>query len=131
MKEDKTIGTAKLGTAGLLCAVLLGLAPMAGHAAEARMSAAVVRTLASEDGSYGGCMAQLSDSIAEATGLDCSGRWVSFSCSGEHASKAEAMRLYDAAQLAFVSGRRAVLRVDDARKHDSYCFASRIDVLAE
>ena len=95
------------------------------------MSTSVVRTLASEDGSYGGCMAQLSESIAEATGLDCPGRWVAFSCSGEHVSKAEAMRLYDAAQLAFVSGRRAMLRVDDVRKHSGYCFAPRIDVLAQ
>lgn len=53
-------------------------------------------------------MAQLSDSIAEATGRDCPGLWVTFGCSGEHTSKAEAMRLYDAAQLAFVSGRNAV-----------------------
>ena len=131
MKGDRKIGAAKLGAASLLCAALLGLAPMVGQAAEARMSTAVVRTLASEDGSYGGCMAQLSASIAEATGLDCPGRWVAFSCSGEHASKAEAMRLYDAAQLAFVSGRQAMVRLDDARKHGGYCFAPRIDVLAE
>ena len=132
MKRDKRIaGAAKAGAAGLLCTALLGLAPAAAQAAEARMSAGVMRTLASEDGSYGGCMAQLSESIAEATGLDCPGRWVAFSCSGEHVSKAEAMRLYDAAQLAFVSGRQAMVRLDDARKHDGYCFAPRIDVLAE
>ena len=132
MKGDRTtMRPVKTRAVGLLCGTLLGLAPMVGQAAEARMSTSVVRTLASEDGSYGGCMAQLSESIAEATGLDCPGRWVAFSCSGEHVSKAEAMRLYDAAQLAFVSGRRAMLRVDDARKHDGYCFAPRIDVLAE
>ena len=132
MKGDRTtMRPAKAGAVGLLCGTLLGLPFAAAQAAEARMSTGVVRTLASEDGSYGGCMAQLSESIAEATGLDCPGRWVAFSCSGEHVSKAEAMRLYDAAQLAFVSGRRAMLRVDDARKHDGYCFAPRIDVLAE
>ena len=76
MKGDKTIGAAKLGATGLLCAALLRLVPMAWQAAEA-------------------------------------------------------MRLYDAAQLAFVSGRRAVLRVDDARKHGGYCFAPRINVLGE
>ena len=132
MKGEKTIaGAIKAGTAGLLCAALLGVPLAATQAAEARMSAGVMRMLASEDGSYGGCMAQLSESVAEATGLDCPGRWVAFSCSGEHVSKAEAMRLYDAAQLAFMSGRRAMLRVDDARKHDGYCFAPRVDVLAE
>ena len=93
--------------------------------------AAVVRTLAAEDGRHGGCMAQLGESVAEATGLDCPGRWVTFGCSGEHVSKAAARRLYDAAQLAFASGRRAVLWVDDGRRHGGYCLAPRIDVLAE
>ena len=130
MSGNKTKAGAKLWPAGLLCAALGCLAPGA-QAAEARMSAEVVRTLAAEDGRYGGCMAQLGESIAEATGLDCPGRWVTFGCSGELVSKAEARRLYDAAQLAFVSGRRAMVLVDDGRKHDGYCFASRIDVLAE
>ena len=81
---------------------------------------------------YGSCMAQLGEStIAEATGLDCQGRWVTFGCSGEHVSKAEARHLYDAAQLELASGCRAMVLVDDGRKHDDYCFASRIDVLAE
>ena len=86
---------------------------------------------AAEDGRHGGCMAQLGESVAEATGLDCPGRWVTFGCSGEHISKAAARRLYDAAQLAFMSGRRAVLWVDDGRRHGGYCLAPRIDVLAE
>ena len=132
MREGKaTAGAAGLGAAGLLCAALAVPAPGGAQAAEARMSAGVVRTLASEDGRYGGCMAQLSESVAEATGLDCPGRWVAFSCSGEHASKAEARRLFDSAQLAFVAGRRAVVWVDDGRRHGGYCFAPRIDVLAE
>ena len=108
--------------------VLLAL-PAALQAAQARMTTNVVRTLASEDASYGGCMAQLRDSVMEATGLDCSGKWVTFSCAGEHTSKATARRLYDSAQLAFVTGRQAMLTLDDERKHNSYCFVSRIDVL--
>ena len=108
--------------------VLLAL-PAALQAATARMTSNVMRTLAAEDASYGGCMAQLQDSVMEATGLDCSGNWVTFSCSGEHTSKATARRLYDSAQLAFVTGRQAMLTLDDERKHDSYCFVSRIDVL--
>ena len=108
--------------------VLLAL-PAALQAAQARMTTNVVRTLASEDASYGGCMALLQDSVMEATGLDCPGRWVTFSCAGEHTSKATGMRLYDSALLAFVTGRQAMLVLDDERKHNSYCFASRIDVL--
>ena len=110
--------------------VLLAL-PTALQAAQARMTSNIVRTLASEDASFGGCMAQLRDSVMEATGLDCEGKWVTFSCAGEHTSKATARRLYDSAQLAFVTGRRAMLTLDDERKHNSYCFVSRIDVLGD
>ena len=70
------------------CALVLLALPAALQAAQARMTTNVVRTLASEDASYGGCMAQLRDSVMEATGLDCSGKWVTFSCAGEHTSKA-------------------------------------------
>ena len=108
--------------------VLLAL-PAALQAAQARMTSNIVRTLASEDASFGGCMAELRDSVTEATGLDCEGKWVTFSCAGEHTSKAAARRLYDSAQLAFVTGRRVALTLDDERKHNSYCFVSRIDVL--
>ena len=120
----------KFKSARLLGVALMLLAlPAALQAAQARMTTNVVRTLASEDGAFGGCMAQLQDSVTEATGLDCSGRWVTFSCAGEHTSKAAARRLYDSAQLAFVTGRSAMLMVDDERKHNSYCFVFRIDVL--
>ena len=120
----------KLRVARVVGAAFMLLAlPAALQAAQARMTSNIVRTLASEDASFGGCMAELRDSVMEATGLDCAGKWVTFSCAGEHTSKATARRLYDSAQLAFVTGRRAVLVLDDERKHDSYCFVSRIDVL--
>ena len=57
------------------------------------------------------------------------GKWVTFSCTGEPTSKSSAMRLYDSAQLAFVRGRTVRIWVDDTKKHNGYCFASRIDVL--
>ena len=120
----------KFKSARLLGVALMLLAlPAALQAAQARMTTDVVRTLAAEDGAFGGCMAQLQQSVMEATGLNCSGNWVTFSCAGEHTSKAAARRLYDSAQLAFVTGRSAMLWVDDERKHNSYCFVSRIDVL--
>ena len=64
------------------------------------------------------------------SGLNCPvGKWVTFSCTGELTSKSSAMRLYDSAQLAFVTGRTVRIWVDDTKKHNGYCFASRIDVL--
>ena len=38
--------------------------------------------------------------------------------------------MYDSAQLAFVTGRRVRVWVDDTRKHNGFCFVTRIDVLA-
>ena len=65
-------------------------------------------------------------------GLTCpvDKRWVTFSCSGTHTSKANAMRMLDAAQLAFVTGRPVQVWVNDAKTHNGYCFVERIDVLS-
>ena len=91
----------------------------------------ITRTLASAAG-FGGCMAAL-DVAPSDSGLDCpvGGKWVTFSCTGEHATKADALRMFDSAQLAFVTGRRVRVWVDDTRKHNGHCFVSRIDVLSQ
>ena len=94
------------------------------------IEARITRTLAAADG-FGGCMAALDVSPSD-SGLNCpvGGRWVTFSCTGEHAAKADALRMFDSAQLAFVTGRRVRVWVDDTRKHNGHCFVSRIDVLS-
>lgn len=121
------------GHKGLLGLLLLAasLVPSA-QAAEANLKARVMRTLATSDESFGGCMVYLNVSLAEATGLDCPDQWVTFSCSGEHADRSGSSRMFDSAQMAFVTGWEAQLWVDDARKNEKgHCFASRIDVIAE
>ncbi len=94
------------------------------------IEAKITRTLAAASG-FGGCMAAL-DVAPSDSGLDCpvGSKWVTFSCTGEHAAKAEALRMFDSAQLAFVTGRRVRVWVDDTRKHNGHCFVSRIDVLS-
>ena len=94
------------------------------------IEASITRTLAAAD-RFGGCMAAL-DVAPSDSGLNCpvGSRWVTFSCTGEHATKADAMRMFDSAQLAFVTGRRVRVWVDDTRKHNGHCFVSRIDVLS-
>ena len=94
------------------------------------IEANITRTLAAAD-RFGGCMAAL-DVAPSDSGLNCpvGSRWVTFSCTGEHATKADAMRMFDSAQLAFVTGRRVRVWVDDTRKHNGHCFVSRIDVLS-
>lgn len=112
---------------------LLAAAPLAiPQATTASFEASVVRTLATAGEEFGGCMVQLDRSPRE-EGLDCpENAWVTFSCSGTHASsKAAAMRMLDSAQLAFVTGRKVRVWVDDARTHNGHCFVSRIDVQPE
>ena len=99
-------------------------------AAKLTIPAKVTRTLASDDARFGGCMAWLSVSPG-GEGLNCpTGNWVTFSCTGEHVTKSAALRMFDSAQLAFVGGLDVRVTVDDTRKHNSWCFVERIDVLA-
>lgn len=117
-----------------LAVMALSLATSETHAQDSTittmsLTTTVNRTLASGDGRLGGCAARLGHSLQEETGLNCPDNWVTFSCNGTHTSKSDAMRLYDSAQLAFVTGRRAVVWVDDQRKQNGFCFASRVDVL--
>ena len=116
------------GIIGISAALLpLGLVP---NAATDMVETQVERVMAESNGGFGGCMARLATSPSTA-GLDCASKWVTFSCTGVHTSKSNAVRLYEAAQLAFVTNRTVRVWVDDTRKHGVNCFASRIDVLAE
>lgn len=86
--------------------------------------AQVLRTMTTSDTTYGGCMAALSI----APGNVCTGKWVTFSCSGNFTDKDRGYRMFDQAQLAYTLGKRVMVQVDTARKHNGYCFATRIDV---
>ena len=115
-------------TAAALIASVLFTVPVQGTTAE--VVAEVRRTLTVADERFGGCMVALSVSPSD-EGLDCpTSKWVTFSCSGTHTSKSNALRMYDSAQLAFVTGREVRVWVDDTRKHNGHCFVSRLDVMA-
>ena len=117
----------KFTAAALSMSVLL---TMPAQATTEQVVAEVRRTLTVADESFGGCMVMLSVSPSE-MGLSCpESRWVTFSCTGTYTSKSNALRMYDSAQLAFVTGRRVLVWVDDTKKHNGHCFASRIDVVA-
>ncbi len=120
-------GSVRFVAVALAMSVLL---TMASEAATASFDAEVRRTLAVSDDRWGGCMVLL-DSSPSDEGLDCpETAWVTFSCDGTYASKSNALRMYDSAQLAFVTGRTVKVWVDDSKKHNGYCFVSRIDVSA-
>jgi len=98
------------------------------NAATARVDAEITRTLTVSDDRWGGCAVRLSVSPSE-EGLNCSDNWVSFSCTGDHASKSNAARMFDSAQMAFALGREVRVWVDDTKTHNGFCFVNRIDVL--
>ncbi len=123
-----SIGRSIRFTAAALAASVLLTAPA--QAATKEIVAEVRRTLTVADDRFGGCMVALSVSPSE-EGLDCpTSKWVTFSCTGTHTSKSNALRMYDSAQLAFVTGREVRVWVDDTKKHNGHCFVSRIDVMA-
>ena len=101
------------------------------QATTAQVVGEVRRTLTVADERFGGCMVALSVSPSE-EGLDCpTSKWVTFSCTGTHTSKSNALRMYDSAQLAFVTGRTVRVWVDDTKKENGHCFVNRIDVEAD
>ena len=107
------------------------LLTMPAQATTAQVEAEVTRTLTMSDDRFGGCMVALSVSPSD-KGLDCrpDSKWVTFSCTGTYTSKSNALRMYDSAQLAFVTGRTVLVWVDDTKKHNEHCFVDRIDVKA-
>ena len=117
----------RFAAAALATSVLLTIPA---QATTKQVVAEVRRTLTMSDDRFGGCMVALSVSPSE-EGLDCpETKWVTFSCTGTHTSKSNALRMYDSAQLAFVTGRTVRVWVDDTKKHNGHCFVDRIDVEA-
>jgi hypothetical protein len=111
----------------LAMAMLMGTASP-GFAASAHIPGSVIRTLIADQGRWGGCMILIDQTLSD-YGLDCPQRWVSLSCDGTFTTKDIAYRMFDSAQMAYALGKRVFLQVEDTKKHNGYCYASRVDVL--
>ena len=61
-------------------------------------------------------------------GLDCPRKFVTFSCSGDFATKDQAKRNFELVQMAMLFDTRIQIVVDDTKKHNGYCFVNRVDV---
>lgn len=89
----------------------------------------IEKVLVVGDGSrFGGCMALLDKNPASIL-PNCGNSWVSFSCTGTYASKDLANRMLDQAQLALALDKFVQIQIDDSKKHNGYCYASRIDII--
>jgi hypothetical protein len=111
----------------IMVAILLTGFVTLSQAQTATVSSNITRTLVADDNRWGGCMVLLDIPLADA-GLNCPGRWVSFSCSGTFTTKDVAFRMFDSAQMAYSLGHAVDVFVDDTKKHNGYCYANRIDV---
>lgn len=107
----------------------LSLVSMNAQAIQGVLVANVLSTLVAANNSFGGCMALLSKNINTATNApNCPLAWVTFSCSGPFTTQDIAYRMLDQAQLAKATNRPVVVVVDDSKKINGICFATRIDV---
>ena len=106
--------------------VIVQLLSNTSMAATAKFDAVVDRIL-TDDTYYAGCMARITPG-PQAQGLDCAPSFVTLDCSGElGSSKSIAAQKYSAVQLALVTGARIKVVVNDNKKANGYCYASRID----
>ncbi len=113
-----------LVTCSLAAVNLLQIAPVA-EAETTTMTTKVKQVMVTAGRTFGGCMARLANSPSDAL-ADCGAHWVTFSCSGDFTDVARAYRLLDQAQLAYAMGKNVIVKINDARKHNGYCFASHI-----
>jgi hypothetical protein len=110
----------------LLAALCVAYVP-ASYAATVKVKGLVTKTTVADAERWGGCMAQLDQKLADA-GLNCPGKWVTFSCSGVYTEKDVAYRMFDQAQMALALGRKVEVYVDDTKKHNDYCYANQIRI---
>jgi hypothetical protein len=103
--------------------------PMPANAVQGYLNSTILSVLLTSEPNFGGCMVYLSNQISTASNSpNCPSNWVSFSCDGTYASKDMASMMLDQAQLAYAMKKTVVVYVDDAKKHNGYCTAMRIDV---
>lgn len=103
---------------------VLGMAlPFTANATVLTLSKLTIQQLSS-DVAYGGCYAVLS----QAVGGTCAGKTVSFDCDGKFNTNGAGNRHYSTALLAFSLNKPLSLVVDDAKKYNGYCVATRVSL---
>ena len=62
--------------------------------------------------------------------VDCKGVFVTFDCTGDFTTSRDSQAKLGSAQLALITGSSLLIRVNDAKKHNGFCYAERVDVYA-
>lgn len=98
----------------------------AGTWAAVEIKTVTAARLLTDPANYGYCMVyspQLTFSV------NCPGGWVSLDCKGSYHSKETSRLMWDAANLAYATESNVYVVVNDARGHNGYCVADRLDVV--
>lgn len=106
-----------------ISALLLG-SSTAAFSAEFWRTGTITRVL-SDSTKYGGCMVKINTSIGN--GCPSSG-WVSLDCTETHYQGAS-KKNFAMVLAALALNKQVSLRVENTKKHDSYCVAYRVDLL--
>ena len=101
----------------MTCWPAMGLAAVEGFYSD-------VGALLTDNELFGQCMVL---TTYEST-IDCPDRWVSVDCKGSYSGKDSTLRLWDSILLARALGAGTYIVVNDAKKHNGYCVAERVDV---
>ena len=111
----------------IICAAIVVVVQVA-NADTAWLTTRVLATKVMADGGQGGCLAKLATNFQERLPL-CKADWVTFSCTGEFASKDIAYRMFDLAQMALALDHQVNLQISDLKMHNGFCFAKQIVVM--
>lgn len=108
--------------------ILIHAAPS--PAVNGALTTTVLRTVVTTPNTSGGCLAVLGAALSTAVPpVNCPSNRVTFSCNGTYTSKDLAFYMLDQAQLALSLNKKVYVVVDDTKKLNGTCFASRIEVL--
>ena len=115
------------GIALLACTLLFTSTPS--EARKAFVNGTIIRATLQDAEYYGFCMARLGPGVLATGGFDCpADPLVTFDCEGNFGSKSAGTTNFSGAQLAFVAEKTVNVLVDDSKKINGFCYASRIDV---
>ena len=111
-----------------LMAVICVVSTAPVKAAESVLVSTVVQVLV-DDSDYGQCMVRLADSPTSQL-AGCGADWLTLDCAGDFSTSKKAARKLDSVNLALITGKRLAAYFRDSQKHNGYCYAFRVDTVA-
>ena len=116
----------------LLSALCVSLMSGEALAGSGRIKSADVTALLVDDTDFGGWHDNFSNGPEAVLG-DCGGDWVTLDCLAAfpESTKSNASQKFSQGQLALVMGNKVRVYITNDRKANGFCFATRIDIIAQ